>query len=71
MVFVSASAADVVTAGKSVAVLAFAAAEFALGMLDAVIAVVAVLLPAVSVGPVVRAVLSAAAVELLAPVVVL
>lgn len=67
----SASAADVVTAGESVAVLAPAAAEFVLGMLYVVIAVVAVVLPAVSVVPVVRAVLPAAAVELLAPATVL
>lgn len=65
MVFVSALAADVVTAGETVAVLVPAAAESALGRLAVVIAVAAVVLPAVSVVPVVPTALPAVAVGLL------
>lgn len=65
LVFVVALAADVVTAGETVA------AEFVLGTLDVEIAVVAVLFPAVSAVPVVQAALPAVAVELLVPVAVM
>lgn len=61
VVFVAALAADVVTAGETVA------AEFVLGTLDVALVVAAVVLPAVSVVPVVQAALPAVAVELLVP----
>lgn len=71
VVFVAALVADVVTVGETVALHVPAAAEFVLGTLDVVIAVVAVALPAVSVVPVDQAALSAVAVELLVPAAVI
>lgn len=59
VVFAAALVADVVTVGETVAVLVPAAAEFVPGTLDVVTVVVAALLPAVSVVPVVQAALPA------------